>query len=336
MTKLLLVAGVLAALSAPVHAADEPAGGPGTAFGPFAKAIEYAQARTVKIYGGSIGRSVGYASGIIVSPDGRILAAQGSYLAAEQLRVELPDGALHTAAVERRSEELQAVVLKIDAPTPHYFELPDEPVAQKGDWVIGISNLFKVATGSEPLSASLGIVSLRTRIDGKRGTQDIPYEGDVLLIDAITSNPGAPGGAVVTADGKLAGMIGKIMESKDTQTRVNYAVPSDLLARFLAGRPLTTSPHEAPAGQKGEVGIRLFALAGTSGPAYIDRVVPNSPAHKAGLKADDLILSVGGQKIGSVRDYKAAEATLIAGKPVEFLVKRKNELIRVEITPQAE
>src|SRR6478672_4595395 len=88
------------------HAADHD--------GPFARAIEFAQQRTVKVFGAGIGRSAGYASGIIVGREGEIITAQGVFLGADSLRVTLPNGKTHPAVVVRRSTELQAALLKID------------------------------------------------------------------------------------------------------------------------------------------------------------------------------------------------------------------------------
>jgi serine protease Do len=313
-------------------AADEP-----TANDIFATAVAAAQKRCVKIFGGGIGRNEGYATGLIVSPDGHILTAHGVYLAGERIRVALSDGSIHMAQVERRSQPLQAALLKIDVPTPDYFDLAQAGVARKGDWVLAISNAFKVADGPEPLSVNLGVVSLRTQLDAQNGVQDVPYEGDVLLIDAITSNPGAAGGAVIGTDGKLVGMIGRLMESKATSTRLNYAVPVDLLASFVKNEqpqtPMTTPPLTNSG--KSETGIRLFALGGKRDPAYIDRVVPNSPAAAAGLRPDDLVVSIGGEVVRNISDFKEAIKTLPPGVEVEILVKRKNDVISVKLTPAA-
>lgn len=308
---------------------------PAAAEGPFAEAIEYAQARTVKVFGAEIGRNEGYATGIVVSPEGHILVASGIYLAGERLRVVLPDGSMHRATLLRRSVPIQTAVLKIEAETPEFFELPQKLPVRKGDWVLAVSNAFKVADGPEKLSVNVGVVSLLTPLDVKRGTQDVPYDAEALLIDAITSNPGAPGGAVITADGRLAGMIGKVIESQDTGTRLNYAVPSHLLARFLAGRPLDAGSEELASGKPGELGIRLFTLGGRNSPAYIDRVVRGSPAAEAGLRPDDLILAVGGERVRNIGDYRRLADSLVAGREVELLIKRKQKVIRVSVTPAA-
>ena len=319
----------------PAAAAQEPA-----IDGAFSPAVEYAQARTVKIFGAGIGRSPGYATGLIVSPEGEILTTQGVFLAGENLRVTLSDGTTHPAQVVRRSQKLLAALLKIDTVTQEHFELSQQPVAAKGDWVLGVSNAFKVADGSEPLSVSIGILSLRTRLDARRGFQDFPYDGDVYLIDAITSNPGAAGGAVVNAEGKLVGMIGRVIESRATNTRLNYAIPADLLKAFVEGTeepPMMASTDTMPPmGAKAELGIRLFALGGRKSPAYIDRVIPGSPAAQAGLKTDDLVVSIDGQVVRDGGDYRRIVETLRPGSEVVLEVKRKNDLLSVKITPAAD
>jgi serine protease Do len=305
----------------------------------FAPAVEAAQRRTVKIFGAGIGRSPGYASGIVVSDSGEILTTQGVFLAGDNLRVVLHDGTTYPAQVVRRSQALQAALLKIDAKTSDCFELSDKPAAEKGDWVLGVSNAFKVAEGAEPLSVNVGVLSLRTRLDARRGYQDFPYDGDVYLIDAITSNPGAAGGAVINVEGKLVGMIGKVIESRATNTRLNYAIPADVLKRFVEGKdvetPLAAADTPPMPGEKAELGIRLFNLGGRKSPAYVDRVLPGSPAAQAGLKTDDLIVSIGGQVVRDSGDYRRIVDALRPGSEIVIEVKRKNELVSVKLVPTA-
>ena len=181
------------------------------------------------------GRVEGYASGVIVSKDGKIVTMQGVFLDGQQVRVTLHDGTTHQARVLKRDREQQIALLKIDLETPDYFELADNSVGEKGDWVVTVSNAFKVADKREPLSVNLGIISLETSMTATMASGDIAFKGDMVLIDAITSNPGAAGGAVVTMDGKLVGMIGKIITSSETNTRINYALPNASIKHFVDG-----------------------------------------------------------------------------------------------------
>lgn len=314
--------------------------------GGFAKAAAIAQERTVKVYGGGVGRVIGYGTGIIVSPKGEILVAQGAQLSASSLRVTLANGQTHPAQVVRRSAPLQAAILKIEADTPEYFDLSQPSEAGPGDWILAVSNAFKVAEGTEPLSLNVGVFALRTQLQGRRGVQDVPYTGDLILLDAITSNPGAAGGAVVDDEGKLVGMIGRLIEDIGTNTRINYAAPVDRLAKFVAGveetaladsgtsdtNPATGSADNSASNKPVDLGIRLFRLGGRKGAAYVDRVLPNSPAAAAGIRPDDLILAVNGQTIRTSDEYQKAVAALPRGSDPVLDVKRKNQVLTLRLS----
>ncbi len=307
---------------------------PAESANPFASAIAVAQQRTVKVYGGAIGRSPGYGTGILVSADGQIVTAQGVHLASDNLRVVLSDGIVCPASVVRRSEPLQVALLKIDARTPHFFDLSSPPKAREGDWIVAVSNAFKVADGPEPLSASIGVLSSRMPLEARRGVHDFPYRGDAYLYDAITSNPGAAGGAVLTADGQLIGMIGRVIEAQATNTRLNYAVPADLLAAFTTGKETEPAAVAQSNAQKIDLGIRLFALGGRRAPAYVDRVIPSSPAATAGVRTDDLIVTINGQVVRDASEFKRISEALKPGGEISIEVKRGDRLLLLQVTPE--
>jgi serine protease Do len=302
--------------------------------GYFEKIVNQCQPKMVKVYGAGAGRVEGFATGILVSAEGHILTAQGVFLDGRQVRAVLSDGSEHQATVLRRNRVTQLALLKIQAATTDYFQLSTTPVGQKGDWVVAITNAFKVADKDEPLSATLGVISLRTSMEARLNRRDVAYKGDLVLIDAITSNPGAGGGAVVTEEGQLVGMVGKIINSSETNTRLNYAVPSDVLARFLNdentdGQSAVVAPME-----KSELGIVVFKHGGRTNPAYIDRVKRGSPAATVRLRSDDMIVSLGGEKIGNLKEYQAALDRLRPGEEIIIIVKRGTEFLRIPITPE--
>ena len=302
--------------------------------GVFDEAIDYAQARMVKVYGATAGRVDGYSSGIIVSPDGLIITMQGVYLDGMNTRVTMHDGTRYPATVLRRERSLQLALLKIEAETPEYFELSSEDVGGKGDWVVALSNAFKVADGVEPMSVNLGIISLRTTIEARLSPRDVAYRGPLVLIDCITSNPGAGGGAIVTEDKRLVGSIGRVINSSDTNTRLNYAVPAAVLKAFAEGNLQLQAESPVVASDKpADLGVRLFRMSGRRAPAYIDRVINGSPASEVGLRPDDLVISLNGERIGSIREFVGIMETSAPGQEVIIIVKRKQLLIRVPITP---
>ncbi|MEM9942554.1 MAG: S1C family serine protease [Planctomycetota bacterium] len=301
------------------------------------RAIETAYPRMVKIYGAGAGRVDGFATGILVSDDGRIVTSQGVYLDGRQVKVVLADGSEHTATILRRDRQSQLGLLKIEAETPDYFQLSDQQVGSKGDWVVALTNAFKVAAKEEPLSATLGVISLRTTMEARLTKRDVAYRGELVLIDAITSNPGASGGAVLTPDGKLVGTVGKIINSSETNTRLNYAVPVATIKKFveqkidLAESSMNNSNESKPV----DLGIVLFKFGGRGNPAYVDRIKRGSPAAKAKVKVDDMVVSIAGNKIGSVKDYERAIKELRPDEEILIMVKRGTKIVRIRMTPVA-
>ena len=226
-----------------------------------------AQPAMVKVFGAAVGRVEGNATGFAVSKDGLVLTTQGVFLDGKRVRVVLADGSSHTATVLKRDRDRQLALLKIEAELPSWFELSEKPIVQRGDWVVAVCNAFKVADKAEPISATLGIVSLESEMEAKLTKRDFAFRGELFLIDAITSNPGAAGGAVLTTDGRLAGMVGKIINSSETNTRLNYAVPCNVLHDFVTGDADALAAKQAaetksPIAEQdiGELGIQVFLL----------------------------------------------------------------------------
>lgn len=300
--------------------------------------IDASQPKLVKIFGAGAGRIESYGTGILVSNEGHVLTTQGAILDGRRVRVLTADGANYEASVLKRDRIRQLALLKIDAQTPDHFKLSDQPVGQKGDWILALSNAFRVADKDESLSVMMGIVSLRTSMTAKLNSRDIAYQGDLVLIDAITSNPGAGGGAVVTSEGQLVGMIGKIINSSETNTRLNYAVPNEALYRFVNGVPEPGAEENAEkkTAQKVAVdwGIRIFRLGGKRDPAYVDRVISGSPAAKAGIKPDDLVVSIAGEKIGNVRQFDQVIKQPADSPDQIVVVKRGRELLRLTVATE--
>ena len=155
-----------------------------------ANAVDEVQPKMVKVYGASAGRVEGYATGVFVGETGQVLTTQGVFLDGSQIRVVSADGVAHNASILKRDRVHQLTLLKISAESKDHFAIQKEDVGSKGDWVIAVCNSFKVADKQEPLSATLGVISLRTSIEAKLNSRDVAYSGDMVLIDQITSNPG--------------------------------------------------------------------------------------------------------------------------------------------------
>lgn len=320
-----------------------------------------AEASVVKLYGKAAGREHGYGTGVLVSPDGRIVTSLSLFVTLRGLRAVLADGRVFDARLERADERRQLALLKLDAPgaAPLSFMTPaDDASIEAGDSVWALGNWFKIADGKEPVSVCRGTFSMRTPLAARRLAQDFDYEGDVLVYDAITANPGAAGGPLLDVGGRFVGLVCKTIEAVNTNTRINCAIPAAEVAAFLAESDVPGDVRAAGgsreasegasksgpssvtsggnAGKKPYLGIRLARLGYRHVSAYVERVRPESPADAAGIREDDLILSVDARRVSDAASYEAAVARLLPGQVIKLTVKRGAEIIIVELTVGAE
>ena len=179
----------------------------------FAKIAEQVNTKLVKVYGaGGIHGLASYGSGFFVSPDGYILTANSHILETVDIRVHTYDGTRYHAKLVATEPELDVALLKIgtDKDTvenmPYFdvFEAAKRPVAEPGTGVLAFSNQFNIVTRDEPMSIQHGRIAAYSRLYGRIGIFEAPYTGNVYVIDAITNNPGAAGGADHHAQGRAA------------------------------------------------------------------------------------------------------------------------------------
>lgn len=347
-----------------------PAGG-------FDRAISSVTPRVVKLYGLRGGKEPGYGTGVIVSEDGLILTVFSLLIDARRIRAVTSDGTLYDAGVVHRDRKRQLALLQLSpifseqegAFDPHgstqhevggslglpFFDLSVEAELRPGDWILAAGNPFKVAQGAEPVSVVHGVFSARTRLDARRRLKDFPYRGDVLVIDAITSNPGAPGGALVTVDGRFVGMIGREVISNLTHTHFNYAVPRDVLHAYFVEAIATLNDEFVLASSESAAGGRVTQREGTernshtTEPApfdagirmsrvgyrrvlpFVERVRSGSPAQKAGVRKDDLILSVNGRSVPDVPAFDTSLGRLMPNEPIDLVIRRGRTILSIRI-----
>lgn len=320
--------------------------------------------KCVKLFGAGGFKSVtNYGTGILISPEGHILTVSSQMLETSELVVHLSDGRKVRAVVMAAEPELDAVVCKIVAegakPTdPTDLKLPyfdfaaaaKRPMLKPGEWVMGTTNCFEIAMRDEPLSVQRGVVAAMTKLSGRRGIFDFPYKGDVYIVDAITNNPGAGGGALTDRTGQLVGVIGKEMRNVMTDTWMNYAIPlsakvdliddgkpvtvtlADFVAKGMKGTYKAIKKPDVPAGAGAYHGIVFVSNVLERTPPYVEDAEPNSPAAKAGLKADDLVSFVDGEPIYSINAFKEYVKKTRPGMTLRLEVRRGDALQSIELT----
>jgi serine protease Do len=278
-----------------------------------AQVADQVNQKIVKLYGsGGFQGLASSGTGVLVSPEGHILTVAGTLLNTQDLRVHLFDGRRVHARVLVVEPELDAALLKVDnIEDVPFFEVPraaKAPLAQAGDSILAFSNQFHIATRDEPVSVQRGVIAAFSKLHGRRGIFDAAYTGEVYVIDAITNNASAGGGAITDRKGELLGIIGKELRNTLTDTWVNYAVPIQFLGSFVEkakkGEYKVVVRPKPTGGQGGYHGLVLVANVIERTPPFIEEVLPGSPAAKAGLKPDDLIVYVDGEQVASVKTLR--------------------------------
>jgi serine protease Do len=307
----------------------------------FAEVIASVQPKIVKIYGAGGFRGLEhYQSGFLISPDGHVLTAWSYVLDTDFVTVTLNDGSKYTAEFVGADPRLEIAVLKIDVDGVDCFRLADAVDLEPGARVLAFSNLYGVATGDEPASVLKGYVSAKTSLSARRGVYQTPYQGPVYVLDAMTNNPGAAGGALTDRRGRLVGMLGKELRNSLTNTWLNFAVPAEEMAvavsDILAGkvRPRSSDADLQRATDPltlDQLGIVLVPDVLQKTPPFIDAIRPGSVAEKEGLAADDLILFIDAAMVGSCKALTEELRFIDKDSPVRVTIMRGQELIEVEL-----
>lgn len=311
-------------------------------------ALARALPAVVKLYGASTGAIKAYGTGVLVSADGLIVTIDSVLLDAANLRAVLADGRTFRAEVQRRDAQRELALLKIEANRLPFLAPAPSTDLRLGDDVIALGNCFKIAEGEEPVSVMFGILASRGRLELRRRAQPFEYGGELLVVDAITSNPGMSGGPLLDGQGRWIGLIGPVADSAATNTRLNYAMPTEALSSLLSpGSPRTvTQPAATDAGAptaatsgasrprpgaKAYLGVRLFKLGYHRVAAYVDKVDAGSPAEAAGIRADDLIIAIDDRRIGTIDDYERAMSQCRAGQTIRLTLKRGQEVLTLDV-----
>ncbi len=232
----------------------------------------------------------GMGSGFIIDGRGIVLTNNHVVESAVNIRVRLDDGRSFDAQVVGRDPLTDVAVIKLrgavkDLPV---VKLGDSDALRVGDWVMAIGNPFGLAS-----SVSVGIISARARSIGASNYDDF------LQTDAAI-NPGNSGGPLFNLKGEVIGINTAIVGGG--ASGIGFAIPSTLIRAVL---PQLEKDGSVTRGWLG-VGIQDLTpelAQGLGVPvregAVVVSVNDGSPARKAGLKEDDVVVAIDGAKISS-------------------------------------
>ena len=280
-----------------------------------------------------------YQSGFLISSSGHILTVWSYVLDSDVVTVTLDDGQRYDAKLIGYDPKIEIAVLKIEADGLSNFNLDEAVPANIGSKILALSNLYGVATGNEPASVQHGIVSAKTKLSARRGAFKSLYQGDVYILDAVTNNPGAAGGAITDRKGRLIAMIGKELRDSQTNSWLNFAIPIDQVSKSVAeirsGKKVvqTQSTRRKPTEPMTPelMGIVLVPEVVSRTPPYIDRVVPGSAAHRAGLQVDDLVIEVNGRMTPSSTEVDQALEYVDRDSKLDLTIQRGREFKSFEL-----
>ena len=310
------------------------------------EAIRQVQPKVVKIYGaGGFQGLESYQSGMLISAEGHILTVWSYVLDTDEIHVTLDDGRRFKAEILGADPRLDLAILKIDAVELPHFLLAAAVTVEPGTRVLAFSNLFGVATGDEPASVLHGHVAVRSQLQARRGVFDTAFKGPVYVVDAMTNNPGAAGGALTDYQGRLIGMLGKELRNSLSNTWLNYAIPVDQMTSTVdeirLGKFVRRPAEEM--NQKPEkplsldlLGIVMVPDVLERTPPYIDAVRPGSPAAEADLRPDDLVLFVNSRLVQSCKALFGELTYVDRIDKVKMTVMRGQDLVEVTLAAPTE
>lgn len=249
----------------------------------------------------------GLGSGVIVNPDGYILTNNHVISEADEITVTI-DKVEHKAKIIGKDPASDIAVIKIDKTNLPTIKLGDSDKLEVGEWVMAIGNPFSDILEK---TVTAGIVSAKGRSLGAGlGDGQLRYQ-DFIQTDAAI-NPGNSGGAMVNLRGELVGINTAIVGRSNVG--IGFAIPinmaKSIMEQLITSGKVRRGWMGVQLGEVDEEKAEYFGLDKPHG-AQVQEVLKNSPAERAGIKQDDIILKINDLEITS-RDqliaYVASQA----------------------------
>ncbi|BAY08786.1 HhoA/HhoB/HtrA family serine endopeptidase [Calothrix sp. NIES-2098] len=277
----------------------------------------------------------GTGSGFIIGNDGRILTNAHVVDGADTVTVILKDGRSFKGKVLGKDELTDVAVVKIQANNLPTVTLGNSDQLQPGQWAIAIGNPLGLDN-----TVTTGIISATGRSSNQIGAPDKRVE--FIQTDAAI-NPGNSGGPLLNARGEVIGMNTAIIQGAQG---LGFSIPINTAQR-ISNQLIATGTAQHP-----YLGIQMVGLTPelkqniNSDPnsglsveedkgVLVVKVVPNSPAAKAGIRAGDVIQKLNGQTVTDASSIQKAVDNSQIGGDVRLELRRNGQNINLAVRPGA-
>lgn len=302
-------------------------------FGQFFQVPQYRQNGTEK-------QEVGGGSGFLVSKNGLIVTNRHVVEdTSAEYTVYTNDEKKHTATVIARDQVLDIAILQIDGNNYPYLEFGDSDSLVLGQSVIAIGN----ALGEFRNTVSVGVISglSRSIVAGDATGQSEALE-HVIQTDAAI-NPGNSGGPLLNLSGKVVGVnvavaqgsqnIGFALPINSIESVVESVKATGKIIRPYVGIRYTQITKEMQDANNLSVDYGILVTPGGSTNELA--VIPGSPADKAGILENDIILELDGEKLTQDTNFALLIREKKIGDTVTLKVLSKGKEKIVSLTLEA-
>lgn len=268
----------------------------------------------------------GCGSGFIFSQDGLIITNSHVVDKADRIEVTLSDRRHFQAEMVGNDPDTDLAVIKIKADNLIPVQMGDSKSLKVGQLAVAIGNPYGFQC-----TITSGVVSALGR--SLRASTGRLIDG-IIQTDAAL-NPGNSGGPLVSSQGEVIGVNTAIIMPAQG---ICFAIPSQT-ACTVAGKLIKYGRiRRSYIGAKGqdidlsEEQVQLHSLLSKKG-VYVASVEENSPAKRAGLKAEDVIVQMDGERIENVDDLQRKLCEERIGLRSRLTVIRPLGKMHLEVVP---
>jgi len=268
----------------------------------------------------------GLGSGFVYDNKGHILTNNHVVEDSDHITVTFWDGVEAKATVVGTDKRSDVAVIKVE--NTSYPPLPkgDSNKLKVGDLVMAVGSPFGFSQ-----SVTTGIVSALER--NSIGINE--YESFIQTDAAI--NRGNSGGPLVNMDGEVIGMNSAIVSGSTGNDGIGFTIPIHMAANVADMLIKDGKVHYARVGIQLEplspALARQFGLDEDTKGVMVGKILPGSPADKAGLKRGDVIIGFGGEKVHSLPSFRLKVATSEVSKPSKLVFIRDGKERTTSIVP---